>query len=88
MLAIIRLNANPRFALESLQLLLSLVPAPPRGYIHLLSGIPSSFAYSVDVRRQALARLTVLNAFIKRGSGWELRDNLPESRGEIYMENR
>lgn len=48
--------------------LLSLAPAPPRGYIHLHSGMPSSLAKSVDVKMHPLARLTVLNAFMKSGS--------------------
>lgn len=46
----------------------SLEPAPPSGYIHLLSGIPISFAYSVEVRTHDPAKLMLLNAFIKSGS--------------------
>ena len=34
--------------------------------------MPSSVAYSVDVKRQAPAKLTVLNAFIKSGSKLDL----------------
>jgi hypothetical protein len=51
-----------------LQLSLSLVPAPPRGYIHLSSGTPSSRANCVEVRMHAAARLMLLNAFISKGS--------------------
>ena len=47
---------------------LSFVPAPPRAYIHRLSGTPSSFAKSVDVKIMAPARFIVLKAFISSGS--------------------
>jgi hypothetical protein len=53
-----------------IQSLLSEVPAPPRAYTHFSRGIPSSIAYSVDVRIHAAARLTVLNAFMRSGSGY------------------
>ena len=54
---------------EYSQFELSLVPAPPSGYIQRSSGIPSSLAYSVEVKIHAPAKFTLLNAFIKRGSG-------------------
>ena len=46
----------------------SWVPAPPRGYIQRFSGMPNSFAYSTEVNIHDPARLTLLNAFIRRGS--------------------
>lgn len=46
----------------------SCVPAPPRGYIHLEEGMPRDLAVVVEVRMTADARLTVLKAFISRGS--------------------
>jgi hypothetical protein len=51
------------------QLSLSRVPAPPRGYIHLSSGTPSSRANCVEVRMHAAATLMLLKAFISKGSG-------------------
>lgn len=50
------------------QLSESWVPAPPSGYIHLLSGIPRCLAYWTEVKIQLAARLTLLNAFINKGS--------------------
>lgn len=47
--------------------LASLVPAPPRGYIHFEGGMLRVWAMVVEVRRMAPARFTVLNAFIRRG---------------------
>lgn len=53
---------------KNIQLSLSLIPAPPNGYIHLSSSIPSSVANPTEVIMTLAAIFTLLKAFIRRGS--------------------